>query len=261
MGDVRWIKLYTALPDNRKIKQIRKLPNGDTIALMWVFLLCLAGDTNDQGLVYITKELPYTDEMLATAFDMDINTVRLGLQTFVRFGMIEVIDDILLLSNWEKYQSTDKLEKLREDNRKRVAAYRDRQKALAEGQCNVTVTLPVTECNAIEEEIEIEKDKDLIKEKNKREKRFTPPTIEEVRAFIQANDLMMVAEEFHDYYESKGWKVGNAPMKSWEAACRNWARREKKTPAKPTTSQNFINPHTEDEMDEFFRRSLERAKL
>lgn len=95
----------------------------------------------------------------------------------------------------------------------------------------------------------------------KENKRFTPPTIEEVRKFIQANDLMMVAEEFHDYYESKGWKVGNAPMKSWEAACRNWARREKKTPVKPTTSQNFTNPHTDDELDEFFRRSLERAKL
>lgn len=99
------------------------------------------------------------------------------------------------------------------------------------------------------------------KENEEKKKRFTPPTIEEVREFIKSNDLMMVAEEFHDYYESKGWKVGNAPMKSWEAACRNWARREKKTPVKPTTSQNFTNPHTDDELDEFFRRSLERAKL
>lgn len=98
MAEVKWIKLSVALPDNKKIKQIRKLPDGDTIALMWVFLLCLAGDVNDDGAVYFTPEIPYTDEMLAGQFDMDINTVRLALKTFQHFGMIEIIDDIIHLT-------------------------------------------------------------------------------------------------------------------------------------------------------------------
>ena len=70
MADVKWIKLSTGLPDNRKIKQIRTLPDGDTIALMWIFLMCLAGNSNDDGFVFFTKEIPYTDEMLAEEFKM-----------------------------------------------------------------------------------------------------------------------------------------------------------------------------------------------
>ena len=71
MADVKWIKLSVALPDNKKIRQIRRLPEGDTIALMWVFLLCLAGEVNDDGAIYFTPEIPYTDEMLASQFDME----------------------------------------------------------------------------------------------------------------------------------------------------------------------------------------------
>lgn len=107
MADVKWIKLSTGLPDNRKIKQIRTLPDGDTIALMWIFLMCLAGNSNDDGFVFFTKEIPYTDEMLAEEFKMDINTIRLGLATFEKFGMIEIVDDFICLSAWEKWQSTD----------------------------------------------------------------------------------------------------------------------------------------------------------
>ena len=58
MAEVKWIKLATGLPDNKKIKQIRRLPDGDTIALMWVFLLCLAGETNEDGMIYFTPEIP-----------------------------------------------------------------------------------------------------------------------------------------------------------------------------------------------------------
>lgn len=136
MADVKWIKLATALPDNRKIKQIRHLPNGDTIALMWIFLMCLAGETNDEGMVYFMPEIPYTEEMLADQFSIDVNTVRLGLATFQRFGMIEIIDDIICLPTWEKWQAVDKLSAMREQTRKRVAKHREKQRALMEqNQC------------------------------------------------------------------------------------------------------------------------------
>lgn len=158
MADVKWIKLSTGLPDNKKIKQIRTLPNGDSIALMWVFLMCLAGDTNEDGLVYFTPEIPFTDEMLAEEFRMDINTVRLGLKTFESFGMIEIIDDIICLTAWEKWQAADKLETIREKTRKRVAKHRAKQKLLAG---NVTGNADVTPSNAIEGDIEREEDKEI----------------------------------------------------------------------------------------------------
>ena len=161
MAGVKWIKLATGLPDNRKIKQIRKLPEGDTIALMWVFLMCLAGDTNDDGMVYFLPEIPYTDEMLADQFDIDINTVRLGLATFQRFGMIEIIDDIICLPSWENWQSADKLAEMREKTRLRVAKHREKQR-LSAG--NVTGNVTVTQGNAIEEDLErdSEEDKEIL---------------------------------------------------------------------------------------------------
>lgn len=160
MSDVKWIKLATGLPDNKKIKQIRRLPDGDTIALMWVFLMCLAGETNDEGMVYFTPEIPFTEEMLADQFGIDINTIRLGLSTFQRFGMIEVVDNIICLSSWEKWQAVDGLAVIREQTRKRVAKHREKQK-LAAG--NVTCNVTVTQSNAtdIEEDKEREKEKEL----------------------------------------------------------------------------------------------------
>lgn len=160
MADIKWIKLSTALPDNRKIKQIRRLPDGDTIALMWVFLMCLAGETNDEGMVYFTPEIPFTEEMLADQFGIDINTIRLGLSTFQRFGMIEVVDNIICLSSWEKWQAVDGMAVIREQTRKRVAKHREKQK-LAAG--NVTCNVTVTQSNATD----IEEDKDKDKEKDK----------------------------------------------------------------------------------------------
>jgi len=157
MADVKWIKLATGLPDNRKIKQIRRLPDGDTIALMWIFLMCLAGETNDDGMVYFTPEIPFTEEMLADQFSIDINTIRLGLTTFQRFGMIEVVDDIICLPSWEKWQSVDKLSEIREQTRKRVAKHREKQK-LSAG--NVTCNVTVTESNATDKDTEEDKEED-----------------------------------------------------------------------------------------------------
>jgi predicted phage replisome organizer/uncharacterized phage protein (TIGR02220 family) len=160
LADIKWIKLSVGLPDNKKIKQIRKLPNGDTIALMWVFLMCLAGETNDDGAIYFTPEIPFTDEMLADQFAIDVNTVRLALNTFERFGMIEIIDDVIHLEAWEKWQATDKLSEIREQTRKRVAKHREKKLLESNEKCNVTVTLR----NATEEDKEKEVEEDKEKE-------------------------------------------------------------------------------------------------
>lgn len=166
MADVKWIKLSTGLPDNRKIKQIRTLPDGDTIALMWVFLMCLAGNSNagnsnDDGFVFFTKEIPYTDEMLAEEFKMDINTIRLGLATFEKFGMIEIVDDFICLSAWEKWQSTDKLSELKEYNRikKRESRARKREE-MSKGVIDMSMTCQPCQCTDIDKDIDIDKEKD-----------------------------------------------------------------------------------------------------
>lgn len=164
MSDIKWIKVMTDMFDNRKIKQIETLPEGDAIIVIWLKLLCLAGNVNEQGLVYFTKEIPYTEEMMATEFKRPINTVRLALRTFEQFEMVEIIDDIIMISNWEKYQNIEGMDKVREQNRLRAQKYRAKQKAIAQNENNVTRNVTVTESNAIEEDKEKEKEKEEDKE-------------------------------------------------------------------------------------------------
>ena len=58
-------------------------------------------------------------------------------------------------------------------------------------------------------------------------KRFTRPTLDEIRSYCAENGLAVNAERFMDYYDANGWKVGRNPMKDWKATCRNWAKRDK----------------------------------
>ena len=158
MADVKWIKLTTSIFENRKIRQIETLPDGDAIIVIWVKLLCLAGNINDSGFVYFTKEIPYTEQMLATQFNRPLPTVQLALQTFEQFGMVEIVDNMLLISNWEKYQSVDRLQELREYNRLAKQKSRAKQKLL-EGVNDKSMTSQQCQDTDIDKEKEIELDK------------------------------------------------------------------------------------------------------
>ena len=58
--------------------------------------------------------------------------------------------------------------------------------------------------------------------------RFVKPTVEEVAAHVKARGYDFDAEQFWNYYESRGWLVGRAPMKSWQSACVTWQKAEKR---------------------------------
>lgn len=58
-------------------------------------------------------------------------------------------------------------------------------------------------------------------------KRFSPPSIEEVSAYINEKGYQIDAEQFVDFYQCKGWKVGKDTMTDWKAAVRTWERRRK----------------------------------
>ena len=164
MADVKWIKISTDIFDNRKIKQIEAMPKGEAIIVIWIKLICLAGTINDGGRIYFTDDIPYTPEMLATQFTRPVQIIRLALDTFERFGMIDRADGFISLPSWGKYQSADKLEKMNASNRDRQARHRAKKRdtSVAEDVTgNVTVTLPVTQSNATD----IDKDKEEDKEK------------------------------------------------------------------------------------------------
>lgn len=155
MADVKWIKITTTMFDDEKIDFIESLPESDAILIIWIKLLTLAGKCNASGYIYLTENIPYTEDMLAHKFRRSLNVVRLALQTFLNLQMIEVDEtQHLRIVNWEKHQNIEGLEKIREQTRKRVAEHREKKKL-----ANPDVTLQVTIGNALDKEEELDKEK------------------------------------------------------------------------------------------------------
>lgn len=245
MADVKWIKIAINMFDNRKIRQIETMPDGDSLLLIWVKLLCLAGNVNDGGYIYLTKEIPYTDEMLATQFNKPITTIRLALKTFEQFGMIEIINNMIFLSSWEKYQNTDKLEEMREKNRARQKRYYDRQKEKLLADPNKNLTLGLTPSNALD----IEEDKDIDKKKNISKKPARHKYGDYSNVLLSDDDLAKLKAEFPADWENRIQRLSEymaSSGKSYKnhlATIRNWARRDKpaKAAAKPAGGQDMTD--------------------
>lgn len=188
MTDIKWIKITTDIFDDEKILLIESMPDADSIIVIWFKLLCLAGRMNNNGVFILNNKIAYTEEMLATIFRRNLNTVRLALDTFEQFGMIERINNVITIPNWEKHQNIDGMDKVREQNRNRAKSYRDRHKeatlmlestesdedltnsnvtdnVMTNVTNNVTSNVTVTQSNGTDKDIEKEKDKN--KNKNK----------------------------------------------------------------------------------------------
>lgn len=67
-------------------------------------------------------------------------------------------------------------------------------------------------------------------------KRFVPPTLDEVAAFVQEIGGKVDPQRFLDYYTSNGWMVGRNHMRDWKATVRRWAREDGKTGKAPATA-------------------------
>lgn len=211
MAEVKWIKLFVDIWDNRKIKQIETLPDGDTVLVIWLKLLTLAGNINNDGFVYFTKDIPFSDEMLAAHFGKPLNTVKMALEVFQHFGMIEIVNDIIHVSNWEKYQNKQRLDDLKEYNRIKQQEHRKRVNEMS----MLSIDSQDTERRKKKEEKEEDK---------KSMARFRAPTHEEISSYCLEKGIHIDVDRFIDYYTANGWKVGRNPMKDWKATVRNWAR-------------------------------------
>lgn len=162
MAEVKWIKITTDVFDDEKILLIESMPSADSIITIWFKLLILAGKQNNNGVFMMSNKLPFTDEMLATIFRRDLNTVRLALKTFEEFGMIEVVDNVITIPNWNKHQTLDAYEKKKERDRLYQQNRRKKQKNLIE-QKSPDKSSDVVVSDK-EEDKEEDKDKENIKE-------------------------------------------------------------------------------------------------
>lgn len=233
MADVKWIKITTDIFDDEKILLIESLPDSYAIITVWFKLLCLAGKQNNNG-VFMMGRIAYTDKMLATIFRMKESTVTMALQTFEQFGMVEIVDGVITIPNWEKHQNLDKMQQAREQTRLRVAKHREKQKQLA--SCNAPCNADVTPTDKdLDKDIDLDKDKSLYcgtsaEAPPKKTTTFKPPTVEEVRAYCQERNNSIDPETFVDFYSAKGWMLGKNKMKDWKAAVRTWEKKEAENP-------------------------------
>lgn len=203
MAEITWIKLKTDMFDNDKIKLIEALPDADTIIVIWVKLLAAAGKANCNGYIMLTENIAMNEEEMATIFNRPINTVRLAMQTFKRYGMIEVEDEAFRIKNWEMHQNIDGMEKVKIQNAERAKKYRANQKAKKElpapnNDGNVTRHVTVTESNATEREKERELDIDLEidKEIDKEKERDKEQNTQSVTQSLIDNDFLTIKNFF-----------------------------------------------------------------
>ncbi len=141
MTDISWIKLKTNLFNDEKIQLIEAMPEADSILIIWLKLLIQAGKTNNNGFIFLYKNVPYSLEMLSTIFRRSIQSIKFAIKTLKEFGMIEVTDsNVICISNWDKHQNIEGLDKVREQNRVRQSKYREK-KQLLESENKDSITL------------------------------------------------------------------------------------------------------------------------
>lgn len=151
----------------------------------------------------------------------------------VKYSMFTVIKK-RIAEDTEAY--AEKCERVKQARRE--AGLRGNEKRWNLSQTSQTSQMSQT---SLDSDSDNDRDKDIDKEKStnvdtkKTAKRFSPPSLDEVRDYIASQSYSVDAEAFIDFYEAKGWRVGNNPMKDWKAAVRTWERRNKeegKTAAK-----------------------------
>lgn len=177
-SDVKWIKITTDIFDDEKILLIESMPSADSVIVIWFKLLTFAGKQNNDGVFMMSNRIAYTDEMLASIFRREVNTVRMALKVFEQFGMIEIVDNVITIPNWSKHQTLDAYEKKKVRDRERMARKRAEQKAL------IGKSLDQSPDQSLDQSLDqspdvasIDKEEDIDKDKEKDKKKKKKPSV------------------------------------------------------------------------------------
>ncbi|MBO5773511.1 MAG: phage replisome organizer N-terminal domain-containing protein, partial [Clostridia bacterium] len=119
MARVKWIKLFTDLFEDEKIIMLSTRQNGESLILMWLKLLCLAGKINDGGAITIGEQKPYTAEMLSKILHKTLDETNSALDIFEEYDMISRKNGIVKILSWDRYQNVKSLKKIKVANAKK----------------------------------------------------------------------------------------------------------------------------------------------
>ncbi|MDU2467537.1 MAG: phage replisome organizer N-terminal domain-containing protein [Veillonella sp.] len=234
-----YLRLKDNFFDSDELKILESMKDGYLYSniLLKLYLRSLKND----GKLVVNDRIPYNAEMLASVTGHQIGTVKQALSIFKDLGLIDVLENgaiyMLDIQNFIGKGSS-------EADRKRE--YRQR---IETDRTNVQTNLrqisekspPEIEIE-LEKEIKIEKEIDSSASTTTKRKRFEKPTLSEIEQYCIERNNNVNAEQFFDYYESNGWKVGKNSMKDWKAAVRTWERSEYRKPnSKKNSKEDAIN--------------------
>ena len=237
-----YLRLKDNFFDSDELKILESMKDGYLYSniLLKLYLRSLKND----GKLIVNERIPYNAEMLASVTGHQVGTIKQALSMFKELGLIEVLENgaiyMLDIQNFIGKGST-------EADRQRLY---DRRISEERKQNKLTQSRNLEEiCKKSTPEIEIELEKDIEIEKEihssaksttTKRKRFEKPTLSQITQYCLERNNNVNAEQFYDYYESNGWKVGKNSMKDWKAAVRTWEKNNYNKPAK-SNKQNAID--------------------
>ena len=137
MEDVKWLKIKVGMFDGQSFKRIKRAKIGgvefrDKLTAVWFELLDLSGKCNHNGAFIDDREIPYASiEDIATMIDREPEELELCMRFFLNENMVEIIDDVYMLTNWLRYQNEEGLQRIRAKRNEKQAKWRAKRKALA----------------------------------------------------------------------------------------------------------------------------------
>lgn len=239
-GKYYWLKLKRDFFKRHDIRIVEEMPNGKEYILFYLKLLCESVDHN--GELRFSEEIPYNEDMLATITNTNVDIVRSAVKVFISLHMMDILDDGTI---YMREVETMIGSAANNDNALRQARYKERKRL--EASANVTEVLPerypsVTKSNE-------SKNKNQIQSKKQNNSRFTPPTLEEVKAYCLERNNNVDAEKFVDYYTANGWVQGKGkPVKDWKACIRTWEKNSFETPKKKQIVPDYMTEQPKKEV-------------
>lgn len=242
-----WLKLHKDFFQRKEIKRLRKIAGGDTYTIIYLKMLLRSIMSNGK-LYFDGLEDDFASE-LALDLDEKEENVQITIQYLLKSGLLEMCSD-------EEYYLPDTKDSTGCETAvaSRVRKHRERKKAL---QCNTDVTQVKQLCNGeiekeLEKDIEIEKEiHSSAKSTTTKRKRFEKPTLSQITQYCLERNNNVNAEQFYDYYESNGWKVGKNAMKDWKACVRTWERNGYDKPIKKKNNKQDALNDMRDLMNEY----------
>lgn len=248
-----YLRLKDNFFDSDELKILESMKDGYLYSniLLKLYLRSLKND----GKLVVNERIPYNSEMLASVTGHQVGTIKQALSIFKELGLIEVLENgaiyMLDIQNFIGKGST-------EADRQRLY---DRRISEERKQKKLTQSRNLEEiCKKSTPEIEIELEKDIeiekeihssVKSTTTKRKRFEKPTLSQITQYCLERNNNVNAEQFYDYYESNGWKVGKNAMKDWKACVRTWERNGYDKPIKKKNNKQDALNDMRDLMNEY----------